>query len=342
MEMLKTVLVTGGAGYIGSHTIVELLQEGFKVVVYDNLSNSSTSSLDNVEKITGNCVDFVRGDICNLTELQKLFSTYDFDSVIHFAGLKSIGESIEQPLRYYENNVSGTLQLLRVMAENNVKTIVFSSSATVYGNSDQQPVSESLPTKVPSNAYGESKLIIENVLKNIHVSDNSWRIAILRYFNPMGAHPSGLIGENPVGIPSNLMPYITFTAAGELDKLLIYGGDYDTPDGSGIRDYIHVVDLAKGHLSALKKLDSSPGMFTVNLGTGKGYSVLQVVDVFQRVNNVAVAFEVTERRKGDVAVCYADVSYAKKLLDWQASLGLEAMCKDSWNWQLKNTKSGAR
>ena len=256
--------------------------------------------------------------------------------MIHFAGLKAVGESVEQPLKYYKNNVYGSLQLLEVMTEHNVKTIVFSSSATVYGNPVELPLHEKMPTGIPTNPYGMSKLMIENILGDLYRADNSWRIARLRYFNPVGAHASRLIGEDPTGTPNNLMPYITQTALGKLDELSVFGGDYPTADGSGVRDYIHVVDLAKGHLTALMKLKESTEMMTVNLGTGEGYSVLQMIAAFEAVNNVKVPHKITQRRDGDVATCYADTSYAKELLNWEASLGLEDMCRDSWNWQLKN------
>ena len=333
---MNKILVTGGAGYIGSHAVVELLEAGCEVVVYDNLSNSSPLSLERVIQITGKHVTFVEGDIRDKAALNNLFSSHAFDAVIHFAGLKAVGESVEQPLKYYNNNVYGSLQLFEVMAEHHVKTIVFSSSATVYGDPVELPLHEKMPTGIPTNPYGMSKLMIENILGDIYRADNSWRIARLRYFNPVGAHFSGLIGEDPTGIPNNLMPFITQTALGKLDELSVFGNDYPTPDGSGVRDYIHVVDLAKGHIAALIKLKESTEMMTVNLGTGEGYSVLQMIAAFEAVNNVKVPHKITQRRDGDVATCYADTSYAKELLNWEASLGLEDMCRDSWNWQLKN------
>ena len=333
---MNKILVTGGAGYIGSHTVVELLEANYEVVVYDNLTNSSPVSLERVAQITGKKVTFIEGDIRDATALNNLFSSHAFDAVIHFAGLKAVGESVEQPLKYYNNNVYGSLQLFEVMAEYHVKTIVFSSSATVYGNPVELPLHEKMPTGIPTNPYGMSKLMIENILGDLYRADNSWRIARLRYFNPVGAHSSGLIGEAPSGIPNNLMPYITQTAIGKLDVLSIFGGDYPTVDGSGVRDYIHVVDLAKGHLAALRKLKESKSIITVNLGTGEGYSVLQLIAAFETVNKVKVPYKIVKRREGDVASCYADTSYAKELLNWEVNLGLNDMCRDSWNWQSNN------
>jgi len=335
---MKKILVTGGAGYIGSHTVVELLEDGYEVVVYDNLTNSSPVSLERVTQITGKRVTFIKGDIRDKAALTNLFTTHVFHAVIHFAGLKAVGESVEKPLKYYNNNVYGSLQLFEIMAEHNVKTIVFSSSATVYGDPVELPLHEKMPTGLPTNPYGMSKLMIENILGDLYRSDNSWHIARLRYFNPVGAHSSGLIGEDPTGIPNNLMPYITQTALGKLDELSVFGGDYPTVDGSGVRDYIHVVDLAKGHLAALKKLKTHTELMTVNLGTGEGYSVLQMIAAFETVNKVKVPHKIAQRREGDVASCYADTSYAKELLNWEANLGLNDMCRDSWNWQSKNPK----
>jgi len=333
---MNKILVTGGAGYIGSHTVVEVLEAGYEVVVYDNLTNSSPVSLERVTQITGKQVTFVEGDIRDKAALNSLFSVHAFDAVIHFAGLKAVGESVEQPLKYYKNNVYGSLQLLEVMTEHNVKTIVFSSSATVYGNPVELPLHEKMPTGIPTNPYGMSKLMIENILGDLYRADSSWRIARLRYFNPVGAHSSGLIGEDPMGIPNNLMPFITQTALGKLDELSIFGDDYPTVDGSGVRDYIHVVDLAKGHLAALRKLKESKSIITVNLGTGEGYSVLQLIAAFETVNKVKVPYKIVQRREGDVASCYADTSYAKELLNWEVNLGLNDMCRDSWNWQSNN------
>ena len=335
---MKKILVTGGAGYIGSHTVVELLEADYEVVVYDNLTNSSPVSLDRATQITGKRVTFIEGDIRDKNTLNSLFSSHAIDAVIHFAGLKAVGESVEQPLKYYNNNVYGSLQLFEVMAKHHVKTIVFSSSATVYGDPVELPLHEKMPTGIPTNPYGMSKLMIENILGDLYQADNSWRIARLRYFNPVGAHASGLIGEDPTGTPNNLMPYITQTALGKLDELSVFGGDYPTVDGSGVRDYIHVVDLAKGHLAALRKLKESTSMMTVNLGTGEGYSVLQMIAAFEAVNNVKVPHKIVQRREGDVATCYADTTYAKEFLNWKANLGLNDMCRDSWNWQSKNPK----
>ncbi len=331
-----TILVTGGTGYIGSHTIVQMLETGYEVVVYDNLSNSSSASLDRVFEITGKRAKFIEGDIRDAKKLDEVFGHYQFDGVIHFAGLKAVGESVEQPILYYNNNVFGSLQLFEVMTKHNVKKIVFSSSATVYGDPIELPLHEGMPTGVPTNPYGMSKLMIENILADLYQADRSWRIARLRYFNPVGAHPSGLIGEDPIGIPNNLMPFITQTALGKREKLSVFGDDYPTQDGSGVRDYIHVVDLAKGHLAALEKCAEETGMHTVNLGTGEGYSVLQMIKAFERVNNVSVPYQIVDRRAGDVAQCYANTQFAKHHLRWEAKLGLDEMCRDSWLWQSNN------
>ena len=333
---MSKVLVTGGAGYIGSHTIVELLNAGYEVVVLDNLSNSSALSLDRVETITGKQLTFFEGDVRDTDLLDKIFTSHSINAVIHFAGLKAVGESVDKPLEYYDNNVNGSLKLFNRMRKHDVKTIIFSSSATVYGDPVELPLKESMPTGVPTNPYGMSKLIIENILGDLYRSDSSWRIARLRYFNPVGAHDSGLIGEDPTGIPNNLMPYITQTALGKLTALSVFGGDYPTPDGSGVRDYIHVVNLAKGHLAALEKCQKDTGMHTVNLGTGQGYSVLEMISTFERVNEVKVPYKITSRRAGDVAACYADTTLAKQSLNWVAKRGLDEMCRDSWNWQNKN------
>lgn len=332
---MSKLLVTGGAGYIGAHTVVELLNAGHEVVVLDNLCNSSQISLGSVEKITGKSLVFVRGDVRDIKLLNKLFSDYDFDGVMHFAGLKAVGESVDQPLAYYDNNVYGSLQLFQAMSNSDVKLIVFSSSATVYGEPIQLPINEKMPAGIPTNPYGMSKLMVENILNDLYRADSTWRIARLRYFNPVGAHESGLIGENLSGAPNNLMPFISQVAAGERNKLLVYGNDYNTVDGSGVRDYIHVVDLAKGHLAAFDKLKQATEMITVNLGTGKGYSVLQMVEAFERINKVKVPYEFTSRRAGDVASCYADTSYAKEFLGWCAKLNLDDMCKDMWRWQMR-------
>ena len=328
------ILVTGGAGYIGSHTVVELIGEGYPLVVLDNLCNSSKASIERVEKITGIKVEFVEGDICDPQFLTKLFNTYCFESVIHFAGLKAVGESVSDPLRYYENNVGGTVNLLRIMNRFGCKSIVFSSSATVYGDPHNVPITEDFPLSA-ANPYGASKLMVEDILRDLYKSDSSWNIALLRYFNPIGAHPSGLIGEDPNGVPNNLLPFIAQVAIGKLPKLSVFGDDYPTKDGTGVRDYLHVVDLAKGHVKALKAFKSHP-FFTVNLGTGKGYSVLEMINTFKTVSNKKIPFEIKPRRAGDVAECYASPHKAKEVLNWTAELGLEEMCHDTWNWQSQN------
>ena len=329
------ILVTGGAGYIGSHTVVELLNAGYEVVVIDNLSNSSEESLKRVEQITGKSVDFIQGDILDGELLDKIFTENQIDSVIHFAGLKAVGESVQIPLRYYENNITGTIVLCEAMARNNVKNMVFSSSATVYGDSHTVPITEDFPTGA-TNPYGRSKLFIEEILRDLYVSDNEWNIALLRYFNPVGAHKSGMIGEDPNGIPNNLMPFISQVAVGKLEQLSVFGDDYDTPDGTGVRDYIHVVDLSLGHLKAVERLKSKPGVITCNLGTGNGYSVLQMVDAFKRISGKDVPYKIVERRPGDIASCYADPSYAEKELGWKAEREIDEMVEDSWRWQNKN------
>ena len=330
------ILLTGGVGYIGSHTLVLLLNADYKVVVLDNLCNSSPIALDRVEEITGKSANLLKGDIRDIKLLNKLFSDHDFDAVIHFAGLKPVGESVQQPLHYYNNNVFGSLQLFQAMATANVKTIVFSSSATVYGNPIELPLNEKMPTGKPTTPYGRSKLIIENILEDLYCSDPSWRIARLRYFNPVGAHESGLIGEEPSGVPQNLMPCVSQVAIGKREKLFVYGNDYKIFDGSGVRDYIHVVDVAKGHLSALEKLRQNSGIITVNLVTGKGYSVLQIIEAFERINKVKVPFEITARRAGDIASCYADTSLAQECIGWKSELNLDDMCRDTWRWQTRN------
>jgi len=333
---MKKLLVTGGVGYIGSHTVLELLNADYEIVVYDNLSNSSRISFDRVLQITGKRALLIEGDIRDRKKLDAVFSQHEFDGVIHFAGLKAVGESVQQPLRYYNNNVFGSLQLFESMAKHEVKTIVFSSSATVYGDPVELPLHEKMPTGIPTNPYGMSKLMIENILSDLYVSNDSWSIARLRYFNPVGAHPSGIIGEDPLGIPNNLMPFITQTALGKRKILSIFGGDYPTPDGGAVRDYIHVMDLAKGHLAALERCFLGTGIHTVNLGTGEGCSVLQMVHAFERVNKVTVPYEIVDRRAGDVSSCYADTQYAEKFLDWKPQLGLDEMCRDSWHWQSRN------
>ena len=332
------VLITGGTGYIGSHTVVEFLNNDYDVIIMDNLSNSKKEALNRIEKITGKMPKFYEIDLLDKEGMKEIFEENKIDSVIHFAGLKAVGESVEKPLLYYKNNISGTINLVEVMKEYDVKKIVFSSSATVYGYSTDVPFNENTPLSA-TNPYGRTKLIIEEILRDIYVSDNSWGIALLRYFNPIGAHESGLIGEDPNGKPNNLMPYITQVAIGKRDKLSVFGDDYDTPDGTGVRDYIHVVDLAKGHLKALEKIMKENIAEAYNLGTGKGYSVLDLVKTFQKVNEVEIPYEITGRRPGDIAICYADPTKAKKELNWEAEKGIEEMCRDSWNWQ-KNNPNG--
>jgi UDP-glucose 4-epimerase len=333
---MQTILVTGGAGYIGSHTVLQLLEAGNQVIVLDNLCNSSQESLNRVEELTGKKIIFVQGDIRDHTILELLFSKHKINAVIHFAGLKAVGESVNKPLNYYNTNVYGTLKLCEAMKKYGVKNLVFSSSATVYGDPVELPLREDMPTGVPTNPYGMSKLMVELILRDLYKSDNNWNIALLRYFNPAGAHPSGRIGEDPNGIPNNLMPFITQVATGKREQLSIYGNDYDTPDGTGVRDYIHVEDLAAGHLKALNKLYTGPGIVTCNLGTGQGYSVLDMVKEFEKQSGKAIPYQFVPRRGGDVASCYADPKTASEALGWQATRGLAEMCKDSWNWQANN------
>lgn len=330
-----TILVTGGAGYIGTHTVVELLNAGNDVIVLDNLSNSSIEALNRVERITGKSVTFYQGDILNKALLQKVFNDHAIDSVIHFAGLKAVGESVEKPLKYYENNVTGTLILCQVMAEFKVKNLVFSSSATVYGDPASLPITEDFPTGA-TNPYGQSKLMVEHILADVHNADPSWNIARLRYFNPVGAHASGLIGEDPNDIPNNLMPFIAQVAVGKRTALSVFGNDYPTHDGTGVRDYIHVVDLANGHLKALAKLATKPGLVTYNLGTGQGYSVLDMVKAFEKACGNTIAYQIAPRRPGDIAACYADPTHAREDLGWQATHTLEDMANSSWHWQSTN------
>lgn len=331
------ILVTGGAGYIGSHTCVELIESGYEVIVIDNLSNSSIESLKRVEKITKNIIPFYKIDVNNKYELIKIFEKYKIDGVIHFAGLKAVGKSVENPIQYYNNNVCGTLVLIDVMKKFNCKTFIFSSSATVYGNPDTVPIKENFSLSA-TNPYARSKIILENFLKDIFIADNKYKIGILRYFNPIGAHKSGLIGEDPKDIPNNLIPYISQVAIGKLKKLNIFGGNYKTQDGTGVRDYIHVVDLAKGHVKALKILFEESQLLTVNLGTGKGYSVLEILKAFEKASGRIIPYQIIGRRSGDVDACYADTSYASKKINWKAQYGLDEMCKDSWNWQLLNPR----
>ena len=329
------ILVTGGCGYIGSHTVVELLDNNRDVVIVDNFSNSSPEVLDSIKEITNKNFKFYKIDITNEDDLEVVFKENKIDSVIHFAALKAVGESVEKPLEYYYNNLNSTLVLLKLMKKYNVKNFVFSSSATVYGSPKTLPINEAFPLST-TNPYGASKLIIENILKDICKADSSFNVAILRYFNPVGAHKSGLIGENPNGIPNNLMPYITKVSIGELPFLNVYGNDYDTHDGTGVRDYIHVLDLANGHLKALDKIHTSPGLVIYNLGTGNGYSVLDLVNTYSKVNNVDIPYKIVERRAGDIAKCFADPTKANKELNWSCKYNLEDMCKDSYTFQLNS------
>ncbi len=334
---MAKVLITGGAGYIGSHTCIEFQQANHNILVLDNLCNSSEEALRRVERITTKPIEFIQGDTRDRQLLKTIFKQHEISSVIHFAGLKAVGESVSIPLTYYDNNINGSIILLEEMRIAGVKNIVFSSSATVYGDPHTVPIKETFPLSA-TNPYGRSKLIIEDVLRDVFVADNNWKIALLRYFNPVGAHISGSIGEDPAGIPCNLMPYISQTAVGKLEKLQVFGGDYNTSDGTGVRDYIHVVDLAKGHLKAIEALAAKTEghVLTVNLGTGRGYSVLDMVKAFEHASGEKVAYEIVTRRPGDIAKCYADPSLAKALLSWQAELGIERMCEDSWRWQSQN------
>lgn len=329
------ILVTGGAGYIGSHTCVELLSAGYEIIVLDNLSNSKPESLSRVKEITGKDFLFYEVDLLDRKRLEDVFSNHSIEAVIHFAGLKAVGESVSIPLHYYHNNITGTLVLCDVMKKYGVKNLVFSSSATVYGMPERVPISEDFPLSA-TNPYGRTKLMIEEILRDLHIADDSWSITLLRYFNPIGAHESGRIGEDPNGIPNNLMPFITQVAVGKRKELQVFGNDYPTVDGSGVRDYIHVVDLALGHLKALERVKSSIGVDAINLGTGTGYSVLEMVTAFEKAAGVKVPYKIVERRPGDVAVCYADPSKAKNVLGWTAVRGIEDMCRDSWRWQENN------
>ena len=332
--MSKRIFLTGGAGYIGSHTAVILLEAGYDVVIYDNLSNSKVEAINRIEKITGKRPEFIKGDIRDKKALEKALE--GCDAVIHFAGLKAVGESVEKPLEYYNNNVCGSIALFEVMKKKGIKKIVFSSSATVYGDPKKLPLTEDHPLN-PVNPYGRTKYMIELILKDLYNSDKNWHIAILRYFNPVGAHESGLIGEDPQGIPNNLMPYISQVAVGKREYLRVFGNDYDTIDGTGVRDYIHVIDLAIGHLKALEKLETI-GYEVYNLGTGRGYSVLEVIKAFEKASGKKIPYKFVERRPGDVAECYADPSKANKELNWKAKYDIDKMCADSWNWQKKNPK----
>lgn len=332
------ILVTGGAGYIGSHTVVELMQEGHEVVIVDNFYNSKPEALDNIANITGKRPAFYEVDCCDLEAMEKVFQDNQIDGAIHFAGYKAVGESVQKPMEYYQNNLLSTLVLCQLLRKYNCKNLIFSSSATVYGNPHTVPIQEDFPLGPTTNPYGTTKLMIENILRDIYISDHEWNIVLLRYFNPIGAHESGLLGEDPNGIPNNLVPYISKVAVGELECLGVFGNDYDTPDGTGVRDYIHVVDLAKGHVKALKKLVGDHGVYTYNLGTGHGYSVLDIVKAYEKANNVTINYEIKPRRAGDIATCYADPTKAREELDWVAEKTLEDMCKDAYNFITHNKK----
>jgi UDP-glucose 4-epimerase len=341
---MKHILVTGGAGYIGSHTCVALSNAGYKTTILDNLCNARLDAVDRLTSLCAEKPDFVQGDIRDKELLEKLFKSRLFSSVIHFAGLKAVGESNSEPLRYFENNIAGTLELLRAMQTHGPRSLVFSSSATVYGDPQSVPIKEDAPTHA-TNPYGRTKLMIEEMLSDIYASNADWRIARLRYFNPVGAHESGLIGEDPLGVPNNLMPFVAQVAAGLRPFLNVWGADYETVDGTGVRDYIHVLDLAQGHLAALQRLEQAAGMLTVNLGTGQGYSVLQMVSAFERASGIKIPYQIGPRRLGDVAICYADPGLANKLLGWRAQRNLDQMCKDAWNWQISQkarTEKGER
>lgn len=338
MKRIKHILVTGGLGYIGSHTAVQLIQAGYKVTILDNLSNSKPIVVSRIFQITGVTPFFIEGDIRDSELLQSLFNSTSFDAVMHFAGLKAVGESELNPIKYYDSNVSGSITLIKEMVKANIKTIVFSSSATVYGDPGVTRYTEDLPLR-PTNVYGRTKFMVEDVLRDIYKSDSEWKVAILRYFNPVGAHESGLIGEDPLGVPNNLMPFIAQVAVGKRDKLYVFGGDYSTPDGTGLRDFIHVEDLASGHLSALEGLSASPGVITTNLGSGRPYSGLELISAFEKVSGMRIPYEIVSRRPGDLPEYFADPAYAKRRLNWETKLGLHKMCEDVWRWQ-KNNPSG--
>jgi len=335
MELNVNILLTGGAGYIGSHTCILLIEAGYQVIIFDNFSNASKKSIQRMESIVNQKIPYIEGDICSKDDLKKVFDAYVIDSVIHFAGLKAVSESISNPRKYYANNVNGTLTLCEVMESYGCRSIIFSSSATVYGNPNSVPIKEDFPLHA-TNPYGRTKLMIEEILRDIYEAESGWHIVLLRYFNPVGAHESGQIGEDPKGIPNNLMPYIAQTALGKREKLYIFGGDYDTPDGTGVRDYIHVDDLARGHLLAMQKIDTFTQVETINLGAGKGYSVLDVVKAYEEVTGKYIPYSIVERRSGDIASCFADPSYAKRVLNWEAKKNLNQMCLDSWRWQVNN------
>lgn len=330
------ILVTGGAGYIGSHTCVELLEAGYDVVVVDNLYNASEKAIDRIKEITGKNLDFYKVDICDYEALNKVFESNKIDCVIHFAGLKAVGESVAKPLEYYQNNITGTLTLCDVMRKHDVKNIIFSSSATVYGDPAIIPITEQCPKGTPTNPYGWTKSMLEQILTDLHTADPEWNVILLRYFNPIGAHKSGKIGEDPKGIPNNLLPYVAQVAIGKLKCLGVFGNDYDTHDGTGVRDYIHVVDLAVGHVKAIDKIKEKPGVKIYNLGTGKGYSVLDIVKAYEKACGEKIPYEIKPRRVGDIATCYSDASLAKKELNWEAKYGIDEMCADSWRWQSNN------
>lgn len=334
---MMILIITGGAGYIGSHTCVLLIEAGYNIVIFDNFCNSSKESISRVEAIVERKIPFIEGDIREKSDLEKVFDTYEIDVVIHFAGLKAVGESVEEPLKYYDNNLIGTIILSEVMRDNGCKSIIFSSSATVYGAPSSNPITENFSLSA-TNPYARTKLFIEEILRDISVSDKQWRIVILRYFNPVGAHASGTIGDIPNGIPNNLMPFVAQTAIGKREKLSIFGDDYDTPDGIGVRDYIHVVDLAEGHLKALDRIESFREVMTINLGTGIGYSVLDMVRAFEKASQREVSYLIAPRRAGDIATCYADASYAKEVLGWVARRDIDDMCQDGWRWELYNAK----
>lgn len=330
------ILVTGGAGYIGSHTCVELLNAGYEVVILDNLYNSSKKAVDRIEEITGKNVTFYENDMLDADAMENLFSKEKIDCVIHFAGLKAVGESVAKPLEYYKNNIQGTLTLVEAMRNHGCKNIIFSSSATVYGDPAFVPITEECPKGTPTNPYGWTKSMLEQILSDLHTADEEWNVILLRYFNPIGAHKSGMIGEDPKGIPNNLLPYVAQVAIGKLECVGVFGNDYDTPDGTGVRDYIHVVDLANGHVKAIDKIKENSGVKIYNLGTGNGYSVLDVIKAFSKACGHEVPYQIKPRRPGDIATCYADASLAKKELGWEAQYGIEEMCADSWKWQSMN------
>lgn len=335
MKQKQKILLTGGAGYIGSHTCVEMLNAGFEIIVVDNLCNSSEESLKRIEQLTGKPVEFYQADVLDMSALNRIFREHSISAVVHFAGLKAVGESVEKPLSYYHNNVCGTITLCQAMQENGVFKILFSSSATVYGDPESLPITEEFPLSA-TNPYGRSKLVIEEILRDLWLSDERWSVTLLRYFNPVGAHVSGLLGEDPAGIPNNLMPYIAQVASGKLERLSVFGNDYPTADGTGVRDYIHVVDLARGHLMALDWMEDAGGVSVFNLGTGCGYSVLEMVSAFELAAGVKIPYQIVDRRPGDIAACYADPSLAESVLGWKAELGLEQMCADTWRWQKNN------